>query len=60
MIVLKFICVVFLIVVLVCLGKTTEFFNGLSDMHKYRGVIAWDILVLFCIAGYLVFRIITL
>lgn len=60
MIVFKFICVIFLIVVILCMWKTTEFFTGLSDMHKYRGVIAWDLLILFVVMVYLIFKTITL
>lgn len=55
---LNLISIVFLIIVIMCMWKTGEFFNTLTDMHKYRGVLAWDLLVLFFVAIALIMKII--
>ena len=60
LILLRVVCIVAIIVVMMCLWKTAEFFNGLSDMHKYRGVIAWDLLVLFFVLVGLIIKLVTI
>lgn len=40
---------IFLIVVVLCLWKTVEYFNTLPASNKGRQVLAWDALVLFCV-----------
>lgn len=59
-IVLRIIGLVFLVVVVICLWKTGEYFNTLLESNKYKPVIAWDLLVLFFVAIALIMRIISM
>ena len=46
--------------ILVILGwKTAEYFNRLPEAHTARPLLAWDVLVLFLSALYLVVRLVT-
>lgn len=59
-IVLRVIGLVFLVVVIICIWKTAEYFNTLPESNKYKPVIAWDLLVLFFVAIALIMRIVTM
>lgn len=53
-ILIKVMLSVFSVVVLLCMWKTAEYFNILPESNKYKGVIAWDLLVLFFVMVYLI------
>lgn len=59
-IILRVIGLVFLVVVIICIWKTAEYFNILPESNKYKPVIAWDLLVLFFVAIALIMRIVTM
>ena len=59
-IVLKLIGLVFLVIVIICIWKTGEYFNTLPEDNKYKPVIAWDLLVLFLVAIALIMRIVSM
>lgn len=52
--------IVFLIVVVICIWKTGEYFNTLPESNKYKSVLAWDLLVLFFVAIALIVRIVSM
>ena len=49
---------IFLLVVIVCIWKTAEFFNLIPENHQYRSVVAWDLIVLFVVTIYVGIKII--
>lgn len=55
----KVIDLVFLVVVVICIWKTGEYFNTLPENNKYKPVIAWDLFILFFAAVSLIARIIS-
>lgn len=55
---IKVLDVLMLVVVVICLLKTTELFNKLPDGDKYKPVISWDMLIIFFMALYLIVRIV--
>ena len=57
---IKVLDVLMLIVVVICLWKTAEYFNTIPEGNKYKPVIAWDLMVLFFVAIALIMRIITM
>ncbi|EGG86893.1 MAG: hypothetical protein ACLVD8_17690 [Enterocloster sp.] len=57
---LKIIGLVFLVIVVICIWKTAEYFNTLPESNKYKPVIAWDLLVLFFVAVALVMKIVSM
>lgn len=57
---LKIIGLVFLVIVVICIWKTAEYFNTLPENNKYKPVIAWDLLVLFFVAVALVMKIVSM
>ena len=59
-IVLRIIGLVFLVVVVICLWKTGEYFNTLPEGNQYKSVLAWDLLVLFFVAIALIMRIVSM
>lgn len=59
-IVLRVIGLVFLVVVIICIVKTAEYFNTLPESNKYKPVIAWDLLVLFFVAIALIMRVVSM
>lgn len=59
-VILKLIGLVFLVIVIICIWKTGEYFNTLSEGNKYKPVIAWDLLVLFLVAIALIMRIVSM
>lgn len=59
-IILRVIGLVFLVVVIICIWKTAEYFNTLPESNKYKPVIAWDLLVLFFVAIASIMRIVTM
>ena len=52
--------IVFLVVVVICIWKTGEYFNTLPESNQYKSVLAWDLLVLFFVAIGLIMRIISM
>lgn len=58
MFILKLIGLVFLIMLVICIWKTVEYFNTLPESNKYKPVIAWDLLALFLAAIALIMRIV--
>ncbi len=52
--------IVFLVVVVICIWKTGEYFNTLPEGNQYKSVLAWDLLVLFFVAIALIMRIISM
>ena len=46
-IVFRVLCIVFIVVVALCFWKTVEYFNTLPEGNRWRGVLAWDLLILF-------------
>lgn len=52
--------IVFLVVVVICIWKTGEYFNTLPESNKYKSVLAWDLLVLFFVAIALIMRIVSM
>lgn len=52
--------IVFLVVVVICIWKTGEYFNTLPESNQYKSVLAWDLLVLFFVAIALIMRIISM
>lgn len=59
-ILIKVMLLVFLVVVLLCMWKTAEYFNILPESNKYKGVIAWDLLVLFFVMVYLIMKLVSM
>lgn len=57
-ILIKAACVAILIVIVLCMWKTAEYFNTLPESNKYKAVLAWDLLILFFLAIYLIMRLI--
>ena len=57
---LKIIGLVFLVIVVIGIWKTAEYFNTLPESNKYKLVIAWDLLVLFFVAVALVMKIVSM
>lgn len=57
-ILLKALTLIFLLVVIVCIWKTAEFFNLIPENHQYRSVVAWDLIVLFVVTIYVGIKII--
>lgn len=57
---LKIIGLVFLVIVVICIWKTAEYFNTLPESNKYKSVIAWDLLVLFFVAIALIMKIVSM
>ena len=57
---LSVVLVVMLVIVVICIWKTTEYFNTIPEGNKYKPVIAWDLMVLFFVAIALIMRIITM
>lgn len=52
--------IVFLVVVVICIWKTGEYFNTLPESNQYKSVLAWDLLVLFFVAIALIMRIMSM
>lgn len=52
--------IVFLVVAVICIWKTGEYFNTLPESNQYKSVLAWDLLVLFFVAIALIMRIISM
>ena len=52
--------IVFLVVVVICIWKTGEYFNTLPESNQYKSVLAWDLQVLFFVAIALIMRIISM
>ena len=59
-VILKLIGLVFMVIVIICIWKTGEYFNTLPEGNKYKPVIAWDLLVLFLVAIALIMRIVSM
>lgn len=59
-ILIKVVLLVFLVVVLLCMCKTAEYFNILPECNKYKGVIAFDLLVLFFVLVYLIMKLVSM
>ena len=57
---LKIIGLVFLVIVVICIWKTAEYFNTLPESNKYNPEIAWDLFVLFFVAVALVMKIVSM
>lgn len=55
----KVIDLVFLVVVVICIWKTGEYFNTLPESNRYKPVIAWDLFILFFAVVSLIARIIS-
>lgn len=49
-----------LVVIVVCLWKTGEFFNTLPESNKYKAVMAWDLLLLLLFLITIISRIISM
>lgn len=52
--------VVMLVIVVICIWKTAEYFNTMPEGNKYKPLMAWDLLVLVFVAIALIIRIITM
>lgn len=50
--------IIFLVVILICMIKTVEFFNIIPERNKYKSVLAWDVLILFMVIVALIIKII--
>lgn len=59
-ILIKAVLLVFLVVVLLCIWKTVEYFNILPESNKYKEVIAVDLLVLFFVLVYLIMKLVSM
>lgn len=59
-IVLRLIGLVFLVIVVICIWKTGEYFNTLPEGNRYKPVIAWDLLILFLVVIALIMRIVSM
>lgn len=59
-VILTVVAIVFLVVVVICIWKTGEYFNTLPESNQYKSVLAWDLLVLFFVAIALIMRIISM
>ena len=59
-IVLKILCTVNIVIVVICLWKTAEYFNTILEGNKWRPLIAWDALLLFAFLVALMIKILTL
>lgn len=59
-IILRLIGLVFLVIVVICIWKTGEYFNTLPEGNKYKPLIAWDVLILFIVAVALIMRIVSM
>ena len=57
---LSVVLVVMLVIVVICIWKTAEYFNTIPEGNKYKPVIAWDLMVLFFVGIALIMRIITM
>jgi hypothetical protein len=57
---LKLACIVFLIVALVCIWKTAEVFNELSDKDSLKPILSWDLLVIGVVFIALIMRLVSL
>lgn len=47
---ISILAIIFLVVVIICIWKTVEYFNYLPESNQWRGLLAWDALVLFIVA----------
>lgn len=54
---ISILAIIFLVVVIICIWKTIEFFNSLPESNKWRGLLAWDALILFIVAVALIIKI---
>jgi heme/copper-type cytochrome/quinol oxidase subunit 2 len=59
-VILTVVAIVFLVVVVICIWKTGEYFNTLPEDNQYKSVLAWDLLVLFFVAIALIMRIVSM
>ena len=58
MVIGKLLCILFIIVLVVLIWKTTEYFNRLPVTDNDRPLIAWNVLMLICMLSFMVFRLI--
>lgn len=47
---LTILAIVILVAVIICIWKTAEYFNSLPESNKWRGILAWDVLMLVIMA----------
>ena len=56
---LMIVYIVFLVITVLCVWKTGEYFNTLPESNRYKPVVAWDLILLFCGAVGLIIKIVT-
>ena len=44
----KLLCIILIIVLVVLIWRNTDYFSDLSETDEWRGLIAWDVLMLIC------------
>jgi hypothetical protein len=54
----RILCVLFSVILSVLIWKTAEYFTMLPDTHRYKPLIAWDVLMLFLMLALLIVRLI--
>lgn len=54
---LTILAIIFLVIVVICIWKTVEYFNLHVDTSKYKILLAYDILVMFMLAVALIIKI---
>lgn len=54
----KALCILSVVVLAVLIWKTAEYFNKLPETDKNKPLIAWDVLMLFLMLMFLVYKLI--
>ena len=52
-------CILVLVITVLCIWKTGEYFNTLPESNQYKPVVAWDLILLFFVAVGLIMKIVT-
>lgn len=56
---LTIVAIIVLVAVIICIWKTAEYFNSLPESNKWRGLLAWDVLMLVIMAVFIIIYIAT-
>ena len=54
---LTIVAIFILIITVICIWKTVEYFSMLPDSDPYKNLLAWDVLVMFMLAVAIIIKL---